>query len=95
MANVLDGVIRQLTPPLLLHLVRASRQKAARLLGSGQIVGAEQGPDWYDQSFEAHEHWRSHYTDSGYYFTWTVIADRMMRAKTAAVLDIGCGSGQL
>jgi SAM-dependent methyltransferase len=60
-----------------------------------QADGSEQGPDWYDQSFDASEHWRSHYSESGYYFLWTVIADRILRAQADAVLDIGCGSGQL
>ncbi|MGD8373143.1 MAG: class I SAM-dependent methyltransferase [Syntrophobacterales bacterium] len=54
----------------------------------------ERGPEWYD-SFASRDHYRVHYTDSEYYFLWSVIADRIVNANAKSVLDIGCGSGQL
>ena len=60
-----------------------------------KVEGYEQGPEWYDKSFEKNEHWREHYTQSRYYPLWTVISDRIMRAGTNSVLDVGCGPGQL
>jgi 2-polyprenyl-3-methyl-5-hydroxy-6-metoxy-1,4-benzoquinol methylase len=40
-------------------------------------------------------HCSRHFTESPYYFLWTVITDRILRAKASCVLDIGCGTGQL
>lgn len=57
--------------------------------------GKERGPKWYDQTFQNNDHWKEHYTKSRYYPIWTVIADRLIRAKSKSVLDIGCGSGQV
>jgi SAM-dependent methyltransferase len=58
-------------------------------------TSGEKGAAWYDQSFDENSHWKCHYTESKYYFIWTVIADRIMRRGAGAVLDAGCGSGQL
>jgi len=55
----------------------------------------QQGPDFYDRTFQADDSWRRHYTESPYYFIWTVIIDRLRRAKTSRLLEIACGSGQL
>jgi 2-polyprenyl-3-methyl-5-hydroxy-6-metoxy-1,4-benzoquinol methylase len=54
----------------------------------------EQGAGWYDEIYlKPNTTYRAHYTQSAYYFLWTVIADRM--PPSAAVLEIGCGTGQL
>jgi len=55
----------------------------------------EKGPDFYDQVFLENEDLRVHYTASSYYFIWTVIVDRIRRARRKAVLEVGCGTGQL
>ncbi|WP_144393364.1 class I SAM-dependent methyltransferase [Pleionea sediminis] len=55
----------------------------------------EKSADWYDESFERADHWKSHYTESKYYFIWTVICDRLVRQKKQSVLEVGCGPGQL
>ena len=55
----------------------------------------EKGPDFYDQVFLENENLRVHYTASFYYFMWTVIVDRIRRARRKAVLEVGCGTGQL
>jgi len=36
-----------------------------------------------------------HYTQSKYYFLWSVIADRLISSGAKGILEIGCGSGQL
>jgi 2-polyprenyl-3-methyl-5-hydroxy-6-metoxy-1,4-benzoquinol methylase len=55
----------------------------------------EKGPDYYDMAFHENENMRAHYTNSRYYFLWTVIIDRMRRAQSKSVLELGCGAGQL
>lgn len=55
----------------------------------------QKGPEWYDESLENSAHRWCHYSASNYYFLWSVIADRVVRANVESLLDIGCGSGQL
>lgn len=62
---------------------------------SGPGPVKEQSPDFYQQAFEANEDQRKHYTASSYYPLWTVIVDRLRRAPAGAILEVGCGSGQL
>lgn len=50
---------------------------------------------WYDSVYECSEAYRCHYSQSRYYFLWSVIADRIRRSPNRMVLEIGCGSGQL
>jgi len=66
-------------------------------IGRGQAPEPEGVKDayWYDKAFTDIEQYRRHYTESGYYFIWTVIADRILRSDTLSVLDLGCGPGQL
>jgi len=53
------------------------------------------GCDYYNAAFSHSEEWKAHYTKSSYYFIWTVILDRLRAIKPQAVLEIGCGPGQL
>ena len=55
----------------------------------------EKGPDYYDRTFLEDANWSGHYTASIDYYIWTVIVDRVRRARPRSVLEIGCGSGQL
>jgi len=90
----LDRIITEITPPILLRGARkVLYAKTQKHIFSGS--GSEKGNDWYDTSFDNSDHWRMHYTQSDYYFLWTVIADHVLRAKTESILEIGCGSGQL
>ena len=57
--------------------------------------GGQSEKDYYDEAFAGAQHWRDHYTKSGYYFLWTVIVDRLRALKPTAILEIGCGPGQL
>lgn len=55
--------------------------------------GRELPPDYYDSAFQDPKTgFDVHYTQSRYYFLWTVIVDRI--ARDARVLEIGCGPGQ-
>jgi SAM-dependent methyltransferase len=55
----------------------------------------EKGADFYNRIFHKTEAYRVHYTRSYYYFVWAVIVDRIRRIKTRAILEVGCGAGQL
>lgn len=57
--------------------------------------GREQPPAFYDQTFLENAQWRCHYTESGYYPIWTVLADRIRSDRIDSILEIGCGSGQM
>jgi SAM-dependent methyltransferase len=50
--------------------------------------------NWYDQVYSNSDAYRCDYTQSPYYFSWCVIADRILRSGHRRVLEIGCGSGQ-
>ena len=58
-------------------------------------AGVEQPSAWYDDAFQTDEGYGQPYPRSHYYFIWTVIADRLRRARLRRVLEIGCGPGQL
>ncbi len=56
--------------------------------------GSEAPASWYDEGYaKGLGHHTCHYTESQYYFVWSVIADRLRGAS--GVLEIGCGAGQL
>ena len=57
--------------------------------------GREVSADWYDNAYAKSQSYHSHYSQSCYYFSWTVIADRLLRAGKPRVLEIGCGPGQM
>jgi len=94
MHATLKGLIRELVPPIMLRgatAVIAPRRK------SGEQVrqSGERGAEWYDASFDVCGDWSRHYTESEYYFLWSVIADRVLRTGARSILEIGCGTGQL
>lgn len=55
----------------------------------------QQGPDFYDRTFDADDYWRRHYTGVHDYCCWTVIIDRLRSRGVRRLLEIGCGTGQL
>lgn len=61
----------------------------------GTVVGREEGSDYYDRMYSATADYHAPYQESFYYFLWSVIADRLRRAKVERVLEIGCGPGQM
>lgn len=78
---------KKLLPPNVLRLVRSVLPT--------KTSSREQGPEYYDEGFLLSKSSRNHYTESNHYSLWTVLVDRLTRAKVESVLDIGCGSGQL
>lgn len=91
-------LIRQLVPPILWGAAARLRRAtgAGRPAGGHRwVAGEEQPVAFYDWSFEQNDHWKAHYTESRYYPLWAVVADRLRRAGAEAVLDIGCGPGQV
>lgn len=94
MQEKIKKLVSEITPPIILRgakaLLSPKAEKCAR-----QDDGQEKRPEWYDASFEQSTHWRSHYSESEYYFLWAVIADRIVRENVESILEIGCGTGQL
>lgn len=88
MRGKLKNMIKAITPPIILRGAKA-------VLYVLKEEEGEKGPKWYDAAFERSDHYRRHYSQSPYYFLWTVIADRIVRAKVEPILEIGCGPGQL
>ncbi len=78
------AVIREITPPVLLRATRPLRARFA----------PEQPPEYYDDLFQTSPGYSLPYTQSHYYFLWSVIADRLVTANARQILDVGCGPGQ-
>jgi SAM-dependent methyltransferase len=88
-----------------IKLLRRAARKVGHRLGlmtdwevahqSRQVEGQEQPHQWYDQLFESNGLFHCHYSRSCYYFLWAVITDRILRSGCNAILEIGCGAGQL
>jgi cyclopropane fatty-acyl-phospholipid synthase-like methyltransferase len=52
--------------------------------------------DFYNEAYSHTQEYFIHYTNSRYYFVWTVILDRILRISSdVRVLEIGCGPGGL
>lgn len=49
---------------------------------------------WFDAAFKSTAQYHVHYTDSNYYFLWTVLVDRIKRTNVKSIIDLGCGPGQ-
>lgn len=88
----MKNLIKAVTPPIILSGVKAVFQSKDR---HNIKKEGEKDSSWYDESFERTDHWKRHYSQSNYYFLWTVISDRIVRSGANSILDIGCGSGQL
>jgi SAM-dependent methyltransferase len=78
----------------LAHLKRTLK-RTGRTSNMPPEVEGEAPPGWYDEIYRQSESFRGHYRKSHYYFLWAVIADRLRRARWPAVLEVGCGPGQL
>ena len=83
-------IIKQIMPPIIMTAIKYIVKKLYYI----RHLNREKKAQWYDASFENNEHWTFHYSQSRYYFLWTVIADRITNCNAKAILDIGCGSGQ-
>ena len=58
-------------------------------------AGQQQSASYYNKAFAENDDWQLHYTQSPYYFLWTVIVDRLRRLENPRLLEIACGPGQL
>lgn len=94
MQEKIKSIIREITPPIVLHGIKAITP-SKYTQRNPRAQDGEKAPEWYDESFERIDHRRRHYSESNYYFLWSVIADRVVRANVEPLLDIGCGPGQL
>ena len=56
--------------------------------------GRERAADFYNTQYESSPGYDSDYTQSEYYFLWSIIADRIAASKSKRILEVGCGSGQ-
>lgn len=90
----LKSLITEIVPPVAL---RGAIALLARRRRSGNQVEqpGEKGAEWYDASFDAGGTGARHYTESEYYFLWSVIVDRIQTTAARSILEIGCGTGQL
>lgn len=92
MKKTMVNGFRKCTPPIIWGAARKIRKRLKRLGTENTKVYDQK---WYDQVFEESPEYNCYYTDSGYYFLWCVIVDRVMRSQAKSVLDIGCGPGQV
>lgn len=74
-SNTIEKAVTELTPPILMRTLRSVRRRFQKASGQQHVESGEKGPEWYDRSFTKNAHAGRHYTTSGYYFLWTVIAD--------------------
>lgn len=77
-------------------IVDTLRSRLLRIVNpsAGKVDGIERDAAWYDLSYTLFKHWKRHYTQSHYYFLWSVVADRLLTCGHECILDIGCGPGQ-
>jgi len=72
------------------------RNIKSRLLGNkvNQAFDGEAPAEVYDDMYATSQEASLHYTNSRYYFIWTVILDRILKTSLdARVFEIGCGHG--
>ena len=67
---------REMTPPLIFRGIR-SLVYALSPGRMGENLRRERSAEWYDAMYESSTEYRKHYTESTYYFSWTVVVDRM------------------
>jgi trans-aconitate methyltransferase len=91
--TIVKPALREVVPPFLYRGMRASLGLLTRREAPGPA--RQRDAAHYDQTFEEHDQWKIHYTQSRYYPVWTVVADRLIRRGVRSVLDIGCGPGQV
>jgi SAM-dependent methyltransferase len=89
----LKAILWAVTPPLLWRSAKAVRDRVTATKGESVEPG-QQDASYYDRLYARQGAYHQHYSTSPYYFLWSVIADRLLRAEVTSVLDVGCGAGQ-
>lgn len=82
----LNALVKDMIPPFLFRVMRSLLYRSN---ASAEKTGA-----WYDSVYKTSIVYQKHYTESVYYFLWTVLMDRMKHAGVQRILDLGCGAGQ-
>lgn len=95
-ASKYSSLLRDITPPVLVRLLRPARAGLTRRRSAGrQQDGRQQDAAYYDDRFHRNKDWLRDYTEWHYYPVWAVLADRMCRAGVTSIVDLGCGPGQM
>src|ERR1700730_536745 len=92
MTERLRALVKDFTPPMLLRAARRLRHRPHRELP--QPVAERQPASYYDGVYAASGAYRGPYAESEYYFMWSIVADRLLKANARSALDLGCGPGQ-
>ncbi|MDY7020466.1 MAG: class I SAM-dependent methyltransferase [Cyanobacteriota bacterium] len=91
--QTIKNLLKDLLPPLLYRSLKSLKPNHP---SEGKpFLGEEKSAEFYERQFINEERWKTHYTESGYYPLWSVLADRLVHSGTQSILDIGCGSGQM
>jgi len=93
MTDIVKKLATGFTPPFLARGIQALRHRLRRSRIDPGPPGVK-GADWYNQAFKQVAEYSLHYTESSYYFLWTVLTDRILRSRAGSILDLGCGPGQ-
>jgi SAM-dependent methyltransferase len=89
----MKALLREITPPIAWRGMRSLANRV-RIRSAVPAAATVQPASWYDAVYQTSEEYRRHYTESQYYFLWTVIVDRLLRSPLPHILDLGCGPGQ-
>lgn len=92
MKSKLKLLAKGLTPPIIWE--RMALLKHSLFGNTSTTSFCENNADWYNRAYIEAEEYHKHYTQSQYYFLWTVILDRLIQTGARSLLDIGCGPGQ-
>lgn len=87
----LNQLARELTPPLLWNFFRKSFYRIKKRSTAHSHL---QNADWYNRTYEKTTGYHTHFTESEYYFLWTVVTDRIVQSGAQRIVDLGCGPGQ-
>jgi SAM-dependent methyltransferase len=93
MNRTVRAVVKDALPPFVYRALARCVVRARMGLHLEERWGVRPST-WYDSYYESNEEYHRHYTESGYYFLWAVVADRLMRHGYERILDLGCGPGQ-
>ena len=81
----LRSIAKAVLPPVVVETTRRWRPANAT---------SARGPGYYDAR-TSRRTFSTHYAESRYYPLWSVIADRLRPLTDRAILEVGCGTGQL
>jgi len=88
----LFALVKKWIPPVMFNSTYSfyKRIKPRRVSNSLKQKDAK----WYNDSFKGNERYHAHYTNSHYYFLWSVIGYHLLNREPVNILDVGCGPGQ-